>query len=47
MDSAFDRCMWRLLADNLPDRVGKVVAIDRNRRVTYAELVAEAGRIAD
>ena len=47
MDSAFDRCMWRLLADNLPDRAGKVVAIDRNRRVTYAELVAEAGRIAD
>ena len=47
MDSAFDRCMWRLLADNLPDRAGKVVAIDRNRRVTYAELVAEAGRVAD
>ncbi|MDT1061320.1 AMP-binding protein [Paracoccus sp. CPCC 101403] len=43
----FDRCMWRLLADNLPHRADKIAAIDTDRRVTYAELAAEAGRVAD
>jgi len=43
----FDRCMWPLLADNLPERSGKIAAIDSNRRVTYAELTAEAGRVAE
>ncbi|RCW88776.1 AMP-binding protein [Paracoccus lutimaris] len=47
MDERFDRRMWQLLADNLPERAGKIAAIDRTHRATYAELVAEAGRIAD
>lgn len=43
----FDRCMWRMLADNLPARAGQIAAVDQNRSVTYAELAAEAGRVAD
>ncbi|MBD9527975.1 AMP-binding protein [Paracoccus sp. PAR01] len=47
-DSAlFDVSMWRLLADNLPGSADKIAAIDRDRRVSYAALVAEAGRVAD
>ncbi|WP_199258427.1 AMP-binding protein [Paracoccus binzhouensis] len=47
MSEDFDRCMWRLLADNLPARAGKLAAVDRDRSATYAELAAEAGRVAD
>ncbi len=47
MDENFDRSMWRMLADNLPARAGKIAAIDSARRVTYAQLAAEAGRVAD
>lgn len=47
MDENFDRGMWWMLADNLPLRAGKIAAIDRRRRVSYAELAAEVGRIAD
>ncbi|MTH35107.1 AMP-binding protein [Paracoccus limosus] len=43
----FDRSMWAMLADNLADRAGHVAAVDAGRRVTYAELAAEAGRICD
>ncbi|MBP6679176.1 MAG: AMP-binding protein, partial [Paracoccus sp.] len=47
MDENFDRAMWWMLADNLRLRAGKIVAIDRGRRVSYGELAAEAGRVAD
>ncbi|MDS9468296.1 AMP-binding protein [Paracoccus sp. MBLB3053] len=43
----FDQSMWSLLADNLPSRAEKIAAIDRDRRITYAGLLAEAGRVAD
>lgn len=38
--------MWRLLADNLPQRAGKVALIDAGRRASYAEIAAEADRVA-
>ena len=47
MSKDFDRSMWSLMADNLPHRAGKIAAVDRGRSVTYAELAAEAGCIAD
>ncbi|KRW97956.1 AMP-binding protein [Paracoccus sp. MKU1] len=47
MSDDFDRSMWRLLADNLPARADKIAAVDQSRAVTYAELAAEAGRVAD
>lgn len=47
MTDDFDRAMWAMLADNLPLRAGKTASVDQGRSVTYAELAAEAGRIAD
>ena len=47
MAEEFDRNMWRMLADNLPARAGKIAAIDRNHQVSYAELAAAAGQVAD
>lgn len=47
MSDDFDRGMWRMLADNLPARAGKPAAVDQARSASYAELVAEAGRVAD
>lgn len=47
MRDDFDRSMWQMLADNLPARATKTAAIDQNRSATYAELAAEAGRVAD
>ncbi|WP_347266556.1 AMP-binding protein [Paracoccus sp. (in: a-proteobacteria)] len=47
MRDDFDRCMWQMLADNLPSRAGKVAAVDHGRSASYAELAAEAGRVAD
>ena len=46
MPEDFDRCMWRMLADNLPARAGKIAAVDSDRAVSYAALAAEAGRVA-
>lgn len=46
-DPSFDRAMWWMLADNLAQRGDKIAAIDRDRRISYAGLVAEAGRVAD
>lgn len=43
----FDRPLWNLLTDNIPLRAESVAAKDAERSVTYAELVAEAGRVAD
>lgn len=43
----FDGSMWQLLADNLPARSDKIALIDPGRSVTYAQLAAEAGRVAD
>jgi len=43
----FDRNMWELLSDNLPVRAGKTALVDKGRSVTYAELAAEAGAVAD
>ncbi|MFT4014130.1 MAG: AMP-binding protein [Paracoccus sp. (in: a-proteobacteria)] len=47
MTKDFDRSMWRMLADNLPERAEKIAAIDSARSATYAELVSESGRVAD
>lgn len=47
MSDDFDRCMWRMLSDNLPARAEKIAAIDQGRSVSYAGLVAEAGQVAD
>ena len=47
MNKDFDRTMWRMLADNLPIRAEKIAAIDRGGRVTYAQLAARAGQVAD
>ncbi|MTH79816.1 AMP-binding protein [Paracoccus aestuariivivens] len=47
MVEVFDGSMWQLLADNLPARSDKLAAIDRDRRITYTEMAAEAGRVAD
>lgn len=47
MSDEFDRSMWRLLADNLLARAEKIAAVDQDRSVSYAGLVAEAGRVAD
>src|SRR5690606_6156189 len=47
MSDDFDRSMWRFLADNLPARADKIAAVDQGRAVSYAELAAEAGRVAD
>lgn len=47
MPDDFDRAMWQLLADNLPLRADKIAAVDTGRRVDYAGLAAEAGRICD
>ncbi|MBU3030648.1 AMP-binding protein [Paracoccus marinaquae] len=38
--------MWRLLADNLPQRAEKVALIDAGRQATYAEVAAGADRVA-
>lgn len=43
----FDRALWWLLADNLAARPEKIAAVDAGRRITYAGLAAEAGRVAD
>lgn len=45
--TGFDRSMWQLLADNLPSRADKIALVDPGRSVTYAQLAAEAGRVAD
>lgn len=47
MKDDFDRDMWRMLADNLPARAEKPAAVDQGRTASYAELAAEAGRVAD
>ncbi|MDP5306192.1 AMP-binding protein [Paracoccus spongiarum] len=41
-----DASMWRLLADNLPARADKIAAIDARRQASYAEIIAEADRVA-
>ena len=41
-----DSSMWRLLADNLPVRPDKVALIDARRQASFAEVAAEAGRVA-
>lgn len=38
--------LYRLLADNLPARGGKVALIDAGRQATYDDLHVEAGRLA-
>jgi acyl-CoA ligase (AMP-forming) (exosortase A-associated) len=45
--TGFDGSMWQLLADNIPTRAEKIALIDQARRITYADLAAEAGRVAD
>ncbi|AGT11073.1 AMP-binding protein [Paracoccus aminophilus] len=47
MIETFDRALWWLLADNLPDRADKIAAVDPGRQARYADLAGEAGRIAD
>ncbi|SMO49422.1 AMP-binding protein [Paracoccus laeviglucosivorans] len=47
MCNDFDRAMWHMLADNLSKHGSKIAAIDAKRSVTYAEFVAEAGRVTD
>lgn len=47
MSPDFDRTMWQMLADNMPARAQKIAAIDRGREASYADLVAEADRVAD
>lgn len=39
--------MWALLAANLPLRPDKIACIDPDRRISYAGLAQEAGRVAD
>ncbi|MTH63555.1 AMP-binding protein [Paracoccus shanxieyensis] len=43
----FDRAMWHMLADNLPDSAEKIAAIDASRSARYGDLAAEAGRVCD
>lgn len=43
----FDRALWWLLADNLAARPEKIAAVDAGRRISYAGLATEAGRVAD
>lgn len=38
--------LYRLLADNLPARAAKIALIDDKRQATYADLTAEADRVA-
>lgn len=47
MSDDFDRSMWQLLADNLPARAQKIALIDAKQQISYADLAAQAGRIAD
>lgn len=44
--NALSTTLYQLLADNLAERPGKVALIDPDRQATYADLVAEAGRMA-
>jgi acyl-CoA synthetase (AMP-forming)/AMP-acid ligase II len=44
--NALSTTFYELLADNLPLRPSKPALIDRDRQTTYAELAAEAGRVA-
>lgn len=46
MIAGADSTMWRLLADNLPARADKIALIDARRQANYAEVVAEADRVA-
>ncbi len=45
--SPHNASMWALLTDNLSTRPDKIACIDQDRQISYADLVAEAGRIAD
>lgn len=47
MPEDFDRAMWDMLACNLPGNADKIAAIDRDRTISYADLAAEAGRVAN
>ena len=47
MSDDFDRVMWRMLADNLPQRAEKTAAVDAGRSIDYAGLAAESGRVCD
>ncbi|WP_372800849.1 AMP-binding protein [Paracoccus seriniphilus] len=46
MSDAGEKSMWRLLADNLPERGDKTALIDAKRDVTYAQAADEANRVA-
>lgn len=46
MNPAGEASLYRLLADNLPARTDKIALIDARRQVSYAEVAAEADRVA-
>lgn len=46
MTHSGEASLYRLLADNLPDRANKIALIDAKRQASYAEVAAEAGRVA-